>query len=140
MSDVGEELAAFDDEVCSIFEGLSVEDMNAMRDPPDRQGKARLREAQAFITEQQLHAWVAHQNECHGVAPTVGDTLRRRDELAAAHVQEMGRAPLWSVATSARYKWAAKFRRRWRVGLRNPKAREAVPLEAARQKARPVRT
>ena len=108
--------------------------------PPDRQGKARLREARAFMTEQQLHAWVAHQNESHGVAPTVGDALRRRDELAAAHVQEMGRAPLWSVGKSASYKWAASFRRRWRLGLRHPHAREAVPLETARQKARPFRT
>ena len=39
MSGVGEELAAFDDEVCSIFEGLSVQAMNAMRAPPI--GRAR---------------------------------------------------------------------------------------------------
>ena len=140
MSGVGEELAAFDQEVCNRFLGLSVDDVNAVRDPPDQQGRARLREALAFITEQQLHAWVADQNECHGIAPTIGDTLRRPDELAATHIQEMGQTPLWSVATSARYKWAASFRRRWRLGLRKPHAREAVPLETARQKAGPFRS
>ena len=76
MSGVGEELAAFDQEVCNSFLGLSVDDVNAVRDPPDQQGRTRLREALAFITEQQLHAWVADQNERQGIAPTVGDTLK----------------------------------------------------------------
>ena len=139
MSGVGEELAAFDQEVCNSFLRMSVDDVNAVRDPPDQQGRTRLREALAFITEQQLHAWVADQNESRGIAPTVGDTLKRRDELAAAHTEEMGRPPLWSVAASARYKWGTSFRRRWRLGLRKPHAREAVPLETARQKAKPLR-
>ena len=139
MSGVGEELEAFDQEVCNSFLGLSVDDVNAIRDPPDQQGRTRLREALAFITEQQLHAWVADQNERQGIAPTVGDTLKRRDELAAAHSEEMGRPPLWSVDASARYKWSRSFRRRWRLGLRKPHAREAVPLETARQKAKPLR-
>ena len=137
MSGVGEELAAFDDEVVAYFLGLSVEDVNAMRAPTDQEGKARLREAQAFITEQQVQAWVAEQNECHGIAPTVGDVLRHRDELAAAQLHETEQQPLWSVASSARYKWATRFRQRSRLGLRKPHAREAVPLEIARQKAVP---
>ena len=137
MGGVGEELAAFDDEVVAYFLGLSVEDVNAMRVPTDQEGKARLREAQAFITEQQVQAWVAEQNECHGIAPTVGDVLRHRDELAAAQLHETEQQPLWSVASSARYKWATRFRRRSRLGLRKPHAREAVPLETARQKAVP---
>ena len=139
MSDVAEELAAFDEEVVNHFLGLSVEDMNAMRTLSDQQGKARLREAQAFLTEEQLQAWVARQNEFHGIAPTVGDTLKHRDELAAAtQVNEMDQPAIWSLASSARYKWSASFRKRWRLGVRKPHAREAVPLEIARQKAVPL--
>ena len=104
-----------------------------------RGGKTRLRDAQAFIMEHRLQKWVATHNERHGLAPTVGDALQHRDELAAAvQVQEMQPSPLWSVASSARYKWSARFRKRWRVGLKKPHAREAVPLEVARQKAIPI--
>ena len=136
MSGVGEELSAFDEEVCSSFQTLSVKEINTMRDPPDRPGQTRLRQAKAFITEQQVHAWVADQNERHGIAPTIGDTLQHRDELSATQNQEMHQAPLWSVQKSARFKWASRFRRRWRMGFRKPHAREAVPLEIAREKAR----
>ena len=107
--------------------------------PTDQQGKIRLRDAQAFIAEHQLQAWVATHNERHGLAPTVGDALKHRDELAAAaQVEEMQQPPMWSVAGSARYKWSARFRKRWRLGLKKPHVREAVPLEIARQKAVPL--
>ena len=132
MRDGGEELSAFDEEVVNHFLALSFEDMNAMRAPTDQRGKTRLRDAQAFLTEHRL----ATHNERHGLAPTVGDALQHRDELAAAvQAEEMQPSPLWSVASSARYKWGASFRKRWRLGLRKPHAREAVPLEIARQKA-----
>ena len=135
MSGVDEELSAFDEEVVEHFLALSPEDMTAMRTPTDQQGKTRLKDAQAFITEHRLHAWVARHNEEHGMAPTVGDALQHRDELAAADVVKNLQGPIWSVASSARYKWGASFRKRWRLGLRKPHAREQVPLEIARQKA-----
>ena len=128
-------LSAFDEEVCNQFLSLSEEEINGMREPTDKQGKAMLREAKAFIAEYELHAWVARQNENHGVAPTVSDTLRHRDELSAVHCQQMEQPSLWSVAKSARYKWSARFRNRWHLGLRKPHAREAVPLDIARRKA-----
>ena len=136
MSGEGEELAVFDEDLCGKFLRLKPEEIKVIQCPEDRRGKARLREAQAFITNYELHAWVAKQNECHGIAPTIGDTLVQRDELAAAHVGESDAPPFWSVASSARYKWAAKFRQRWGLGARKPQAREAVPLEVARNKAR----
>ena len=111
------------------------EEINAIRSPDDQRGKARVREVQVFFTNYQLHVWVSKQHVCHGIAPTVGDTLTQRDELAAALVGESDAPPTWSVASSARYKWAAKFRRKWRLGSRKPQAREAVPLEVARKKA-----
>ena len=135
MTGVGEELAAFDEELCTKFLSLQPEEIAAIRFPNDQRGQARLREAQVFITNHQLHAWVCKQNECHGIAPTVGDTLAQRDELAAALVGDSDAPATWSLAKAARYKWAAKFRRRWRLGSRKPQAREAVPLEVARQKA-----
>ena len=135
MGGVGEELAAFDEELCSRFLRMLPEEINTIRSPNDQRGKARLREAQVFFTNYQLHAWVSKQNECHGIAPTVGDTLVQRDELAAASVGNSDAPPIWSVAGFARYKWAAKFRRKWRLGSRKPQAREAVPLEVARKKA-----
>ena len=134
MPGVDEELSAFDEEVVEHFLALSPEDMTAMRAPTDQQGKTRLKEAQAFITEHRLHAWVARHNEEHGMAPTVGDALQHRDELAADCVKNL-QGPIWSVGSSARYKWGASFRKRWRLGLRKPHAREAVPLEIARRKA-----
>ena len=138
MSGVDEELSVFDEEVVEHFLALSLEDLTAMRTPTDQQGKTRLKDAQAFITEHRLHAWVARHNEEHGMAPTVGDALQHRDELAAADVTKDLQGPIWSVARSARYKWGASFRKRWRLGLRKPHAREAVPLEIARQKAAPL--
>ena len=138
MSGVDEELSVFDEEVVDHFLALSLEDLTAMRTPTDQQGKTRLKDAQAFITEHRLHAWVARHNEEHGMAPTVGDALQHRDELAAADVTKDLQGPIWSVARSARYKWGASFRKRWRLGLRKPHAREAVPLEIARQKAAPL--
>ena len=129
------ELSAFDEEVSTEFLSLSVEEINNMRQPTSAQGKAKLREASAFIAEHKLQRWVATQNQDHGVAPTVSDTLRVRDELSAAHSQEMGEPSLWSVAKSARYKWSVSFRKRWRLGVRKPHAREAVPLDIARRKA-----
>ena len=132
----GEELSAFDEDLCKEFLRLKPEEVNAILSPGDQRSKARLREAQVFITKYDLHAWVSKQNERHGIAPTVGDTLLQRDELAAAHGGDSDAPPFWSVAGSARYKWAAKFRRRWRLGVRKPQAREAVPLEVARKKAR----
>ena len=139
MRDGVEELSAFDEEVVNHFLSLSLEDMNGMREPTDQRGHTRLRDAQAFVTEYRLQAWVATHNERHGLAPTVGDALQHRDELsAAAQPQAMQSVPLWSVASSARYKWCARFRKKWRVGLKKPHAREAVPLEVARQKATPI--
>ena len=135
MSGVDEELSVFDEEVVDHFLALSLEDLTAMRTPTDQQGKTRLKDAQAFITEHRLHAWVARHNEEHGMAPTVGDALQHRDELAAADAMKDLQGPMWSVAKSARYKWGAGFRKRWRLGLRKPHAREAVPLEIARRKA-----
>ena len=135
MSGVDEELSAFDEEVVGHFLALSPEDLTAMRTPTDQQGRSRLKAAQAFITEHRLHAWVARQNEENGMAPTVGDALQHRDELAAADAMKDLQGPMWSVAKSARYKWGAGFRKRWRLGLRKPHAREAVPLEIARRKA-----
>ena len=135
MGGAGDELAAFDEELCSRFLRMLPEEINAIRQPKDQRGKANLRDAQVFITNHQLHAWVSEQNECHGIAPTVGDTLTQRDELAAALHGEADEPTIWSVAKSARYKWAATFRRKWRLGSRKPQAREAVPLEVARKKA-----
>ena len=137
MSGVDEELSAFDEEVVDNFLSLSLEDLTAMRTPTDQQGKTRLKDAQAFITEHRPHAWVARHNDKHGMALTVGDALQHRDELAAADVVEDLQGPIWSVASSARYKCGASFRKRWRLGLRKPHAREAVPLEIARQKVVP---
>ena len=123
MRDGHEELSAFDEEVVNHFLALSPEDMNAMRAPTDQKGRTRLRDAQAFITEHRLLAWVATHNERHGLAPTVGDALQHRDELAAAvQAKEMQPSPLWSVANSARYKWGARFRKKWRVGLKRSHA------------------
>ena len=140
LSGVDEELTAFDEEVVDHFLALSFADMDSMRTPTDQQGRSRLRNAQAFITEHRLQDWVARQNERHGLAPTVGDALKHRDELAAAaQVETTQQSPLWSVASSARYKWAARFRKKWRLGLKKPHAREAVPLEIARAKASPWR-
>ena len=139
MSGVDEELSAFDEEVVDHFLALSLEDLTAMRTPTDQQGKTRLRDAQAFITEHRLHAWVATHNEKHGMAPTVGDALQHRDELAATDVVKDLQGPIWSVGSSARYKWGASFRKRWRLGLSKPHAREAVPLEIARRKAVPLK-
>lgn len=139
MSGADEELSAFDEEVVDHFLALSLEDLTAMRTPTDQQGKTRLRDAQAFITEHRLHAWVATHNEKHGMAPTVGDALQHRDELAAADVVKDLQGPIWSVGSSARYKWGASFRKRWRLGLSKPHAREAVPLEIARRKAVPLK-
>ena len=135
MTGEGEELSAFDEDLCSNFLRLKPEEINAIQCPEDQRGKARLRDAQVFITNYELYAWVSKQNESHGIAPTVGDTLVQRDELAAVHVGDSDAPPLWSVAGSARYKWAAKFRQRWGLGARKPQAREAVPLEVARNKA-----
>ena len=76
MRDADEELSAFDEEVVDHFLAVSLEDMNAMRAPSDQRGKTRLRDAQAFIMEYRLQAWVATHNERHGLAPTVGDALK----------------------------------------------------------------
>ena len=117
MRDVGEELSTFDEEVVNHFLALSLEDMNAMRIPTDQRGKTRFRDVQAFIMEHRLQAWVATHSERHGLALT-GDAPKHRDELAAAvQAEEMQPSPLWSAASSARYKWSATFRKRWRVGL-----------------------
>ena len=117
MGSEEEELSAFDQEVGDHFIALSLEELNAMRTPEDQQGKTRLKEAQAFITEHRLHAWVASQNDKHGLAPTVGDTLQQRDELAAAVATEETQDPIWSNGCSARYKWGARFRTKWRLGF-----------------------
>ena len=78
MRDADEELSAFDEEVVDHCLALSLEDMNAMRAPTNQRGKTRLRDAQAFIMEYRLQAWVATHthNERHGLAPTVGDALK----------------------------------------------------------------
>ena len=73
------------------------------------------------------------------MAPTVGDALQHPDELAAADAAKDLQGPIWSVASSARYKRGASFRKRWRLGLRKPHAREAVPLEIARKKMVPFK-
>ena len=138
MSGKNEELSAFDHDLCSKFLSLRPEAINTIRAPRDQRDKRKLKEALAFITKHQLHAWVSKHNECRGIAPTVGDTLTHRDELAAAKLNESDETPIWSVATSARYKWAAKFRRKWRLGNRKPQAREAIPREVAREKADPI--
>ena len=69
MSGADEELSAFDEEVVDHSLALSLEDLTAMRTHTDQQGKTRLRDAQASITEHRLHAWVATHNEKHGMAP-----------------------------------------------------------------------
>ena len=58
MSGVGDELGSFDEELCSTFLRLLPEGINTIRSPSDPWGQTRLREAQVFITNHQLHAWV----------------------------------------------------------------------------------
>ena len=135
MSGTGEELTAFDQDLCSKFLSLAVDEINRIRAPTEHRAAGMLRDARAFIAKHQLHAWLTQQNKCHGIAPTVGDTLIQRGELSAAQISGDGEQPMWSVATSARYKWATHFRWKWRLGTRKPQAREVVPVHVAREKA-----
>ena len=136
LSGVGEEKASFQPlQASSKFLQLLPEEVNALRSPSDQRGHRMLREAQVFVTNHQLHAWVSKQNDCHGITPTVGDTLMQRDELAAAHLSNKDGPPIWSVASSARYKWGERFRQQWRLTTRKSQAREAVPVHVAREKA-----
>ena len=131
----GEELTAFDQDQCSKFLSLIVGEISRIRAPADHRAAGMLRDARAFITTHRLHAWVTQQSKCHGIALTVGDTLIQRDEQSAAQISGDGEPPMWSAATFARYKWAASFRRRWRLGARKPQAREVLPVHVARGKA-----
>ena len=81
MSGVGEELSAFDEEVCSSFLTLSVEEINTMRDPPDRPGQTRLRQA----------ALASLSNKCMPGWPT-------KTNATASHLQSVTRC---SIGTSS---------------------------------------
>ena len=81
MSGVGEELSAFDEEVCSSFLTLSVEEINTMRDPPDRPGQTRLRQA----------ALSSLSNKCMPGWPT-------KTYATASHLQSVTRC---SIGTSS---------------------------------------
>ena len=142
MSGIGEELTAFDEDLCNNFLSLSADEISRIRAPTDHRGKGMLRDARVFITTHQLHTGVTKQNKSHGIAPTVGDTLIHRDELSGDKAGEAGEASIWSVASSARYKRAANLRRELRLRKRSPHARETVPgtYMAVRDRGEPVNT
>ena len=130
----------FTEQVCQKFVLAPEEELTAILDPQTDKEARRLRRLRSFSTDYQLKNWVATQNTEKSVAPTIGDCIQRRDQLSKdLKLTARPSGGDFSLGSAATYKWLRRFRRRWKASMQQCGAREFVPLEETRKKARNVK-
>jgi hypothetical protein len=103
--------------------------------PPTTQGKAALREAEAFLEEWSLQNWVGKQNLEKGIAPLSGVVWSQREKRLNAAVAA-GHLPTSRPAKQKhRLQWLRRWRLRWNIKLGTIQAREHVPAIDCQNKA-----
>jgi hypothetical protein len=100
--------------------------------PASRLCVQALKTARAFRRERQLFAWVRHQNEEKGLAPS-NTALWREHVTARVPADTDAAAPGAHARTlRSRNQWIARWSRRWNVRRGFFKAGERLPLETRR--------
>jgi len=129
------ERAEFEDALCAQFLGMADDAIANALTPETLEGKAQLRRAHNFVTQVRLKTWVEEQNNEKIVPPSIGDAIRKREELMVElTADDEDGTPAFSTKSAARYRWMRRFRNKWRAKMRKPQEREQVPLETARVK------
>jgi hypothetical protein len=107
---------------------------NEMLWPTTSAGRERLMVARRFLLEYDVHGWLGAETESKGLAPSIADVLRRRNELAAFAQQGDRPEELYGVSHTAAYRWARRFAGRWRLRTLQPSQHEMEPRETSRAK------
>ena len=116
--------------VAATYEGLSEEEINALREPT-APGKwsAPARTAAKFLRECRLAKWVEARSREQSIAPVVS--------LVAQEARATNCLPPEPTSTKhkCQLQWLRRWRRRWNIILGSIAARGDIPLAEARQKA-----
>ena len=125
----------FVQQVCDRFLALSDDQCAQLLTPSTPSSGRLLSTARRFVTEFNLHAWVARTNSVQGVAPAPGEVLRRRLELTASAHSHPGQMEAAASTKSAKYRWLRHWKRRWGMKACKLQPGEVVPVETMQKKA-----
>ena len=124
------------EEVMGRYFAASPASLAALAAPTGEPPRVPAARARRFVKQYELQAWVRHENEAKGLAPTTG--LVQRQVLLSGTTAVEGN-PHGDIAEESlsppSTKWVQRFRRRWalRRGAFSPRA--APPLHVLRQRA-----
>ena len=102
--------------------------------PVDMAHRAHSLAAQRFLVQHRVHDWITAQNNDKGVAPGIGDVLRQRQSLRDASQTAACRRRLFGVSKGGAYRWARRFRVRWKLRALQSAEHELESLEVTRAK------
>ena len=129
-----EVLDVFLEKVVSRYLAMSEHDINEMLWPSTAAGQEQLMIARRFLVEYDVHTWIGAENESKGLAPGIAEVLCRRNELGELQQQCEHSARMYGSSHTASYRWARRFRARWRLRNVQPSQHELEPLGISREK------
>ena len=124
------------DEVLDRYMAESPAGLAALVGPTGGRPRAAFAHAERFVKQYALQAWVRHENEAKGLAPSTG-LVQRQVLLAAAPAaadNPVGQIAAESLSPPST-KWVQRFRRRWSLRRGSFSPRHAPPLHVLRQRA-----
>ena len=110
--------------------------LDALAAPSGVRACAAFAQAERFVKQYALQAWVRHENEAKGLAPSTG-LVQRQVLLAAAPAaadNPVGQIAAESLSPPSS-KWVQRFRRRWSLRRGSFSPRHAPPRHVLRQRA-----
>ena len=125
------------EEVVGRYFAASPASLAALAAPTGEPPRAPAARARRFVKQYDLQAWVRHENEAKGLAPSTG-LVQRQVLLAAAPAaadNPVGQIAAESLSPPST-KWVQRFRRRWSLRRGSFSPRHAPPLHELRQRAR----
>ena len=129
-----EDCEAFVEQVSDAYLATPEDMVLEFSRPADMALRAHSLDAQRFLVQLRVHDWITAQNQDKGVAPGVGDVLRQRQALRDASQTPACRRKLFGVSKGGAYRWARRFRARWKLRALQSAEHELESLSVTRAK------
>ena len=121
-----------------LFMAIELEEFTNLCDVANSTAPDCMRAAMAFWQEWSVNGWVEGANLQQGVAPSTAAMLGQLERHRLATPQAV-RPPARGVAAQGKARaWAARYRQRWGLQHGSIPARDTMPLQETRAKARDI--
>ena len=121
-----------------LFMAIELEEFTNLCDVANSTAPDCMRAAMAFWQEWSVNGWVEGANLQQGVAPSTAAMLDQLERHRLALPQAV-RPPARGVAAQGKARaWAARYRQRWGLQHGRIPARDTMPLQETRAKARNI--